>query len=303
MSDAFAIPSPTTREEQYETEAAVNGKPKPPELATWKHPIKFTRQRVGIVLSSALFTYIGVLAIAGLYYLLFEVWHPATNLWHEAVPNGELRHNVRDVAEGLLGGLFALMIKHNHFKKKTYKKPNLLDRIEMALHIPNLKDNRRLSGGELVAIVPIVLLYAVPGFFLGEELVHIFHHLAPSVRELAGYEPTVHYSGLLDKVKGDFTESWPKKLIGVVAAFIFGHRPAQAAFDDIQLFFAERRVVKHKPLRWYHPPAFKARYNVVTHDGCLVEPTKVQSVMMVGGVLVVGALAAFGFYVLNYIAK
>lgn len=270
--------------------------PPAPLVSAKRHPFTWARQRVAALATGAIFTYVGVLIIAALYYILFELWHPMTTLWHEAVPNGELRHNIRDVGEGLFGGLLAHMFVWNHFKASVQKAPNWLDKLEIKLHIPNAKDTRNLTGWQLLAAVPIVLIYAAPGFFLAEWLVHL---IKPGVAQVTG-------TTLLDHIKSVVTENYPQKLIGYGAAFCFGRRPAKGIFDDAQLWFAERRVGAGKSCGWWHLAAYKARCRVVakTEGGPAAHKHETVATVMLRGAIPVGlALAGYGFYVLNYIAK
>jgi hypothetical protein len=267
-----------------------------PLVKPTKHPIKFLKQRVALLGTAAIFTYLGVLAVAGLYYTLFEIWPVATEAWHNLVPVSELRHNIRDVGEGLFGGLLAHMLIWNHYKKSVSKKRNWLDKIEIALHIPNVKDNKTLSGWQLLAAVPIVLIYAVPGFLVAEWLVHVIN---PYVSMSQG-------TSFWDHLKAVVTENYPQKLIGYGAAFFFGRRPAKGIFDDVQLWFAERRIGTGKECRWYHPPTFKARCNDVRsagYHGAILQPqsAKAHAVAIIG-LVILALLAAEGFYVINYIA-
>jgi hypothetical protein len=104
----------------------------------------------------------------------------------------------------------------------------------------------------------------------------------------------------------NFIEQWPKKLIGFAAAFFFGHRPARALIDDIQLWFAERRVALGKGVRVYQTPPFKARYNAVAAGGTVQARARGRVALplaMTGLGLAVVALGGYGYYVLNYIAK
>jgi hypothetical protein len=142
-------------------------------------------------------------------------------------------------------------------------------------------------------------VYASVGFLVGEWLVGVIH---PAVNHIA----EVQTGSVLTNIKNNLIEHWPKKLIGFAAAFFFGHRPALAVIDDIQLWFAERRVAAGKPLRAYHTPPFKARYNDVAASGT-VQPRAHEAVVLpvvlaILGLAVIG-LAGYGYYVLNYIAK
>jgi hypothetical protein len=242
--------------------------------------------------------------VAAAYYLLLEthVGLPGssetnTEAWHRLIPEAKLRHNIRDVGEGLFGGLLAISLAYNHYRRIGRR--HFVDRLEIALRLPNVKSGRKLAWWQIVLGVVLIPVYASVGFFAGEWLVSVIH---PAVSHLA----EVQTGSVLTNVKNNFIENWPKKLIGFAAAFFFGHRPALAVIDDIQLWLAERRVASGRGLRWYHTPPFKARYNEVAASGA-VRPRASSGIAMrvtfaALGLGVIG-LAGYGYYVLNYIAK
>jgi hypothetical protein len=247
---------------------------------------------------------VGICAVAAAYYLLFEtrvrlpiIGETNTQAWHHTVTDAKLRHNIRDVGEGLFGGLLAISLAYNHYRRVGGR--HIVDRIEIALRIPNVKSARKLAWWQIVLGVALIPVYASVGFFVGEWLVGVIH---PSVDRLA----EVQTGSVLTNVKNNFIEHWPKKLIGFAAAFFFGHRPALAVIDDIQLWLAERRVASGRGLRWYHTPPFKARYNEVAASAA-VRPraSKGVALRVTVATLALGviALAGYGYYVLNYIAK
>ncbi|MDQ6731746.1 MAG: hypothetical protein M3022_16035 [Actinomycetota bacterium] len=277
-----------------------------PLVKLWRHPIRWLLIKLRLLGWAVVLTYIGVLIVAGLYYLLFEVNPAFTKLWHQAVSDNALRHNIRNVGEGFLGGLLAQQVVWNHFRKQKPK--NLLDRTEIALHIPNVKDDRRLSVG-LVFVPLLAIAYAAPGFLAALWISHRFHsgvgHLSSSASHLHVHL-TPHLASVWAKTKASLTRDVDKRLMGFAASFFFGRRPARGAFDDVQLWFAERHVALGKPIRWYHPPTFAARCNDIrgrevaatqTHHG------RWQSAVMLGAVAVSLALAGLGWYALNYLAK
>jgi hypothetical protein len=269
-----------------------------------RHPLTWTRQRLALLGVRALFTYVGICAVAAAYYLLVEThvrlpWIDETNTqaWHHLVPNSKLRHNIRDVGEGLFGGLLAISLAYNHYRRVGRK--HIVDRLEIALGIPNVKSGRKLHFWQIVLGVLLIPVYASVGFFVGEWLVGVIHPAVDHVAE-------IKTGSVLTNVKYNFLENWPKKLIGLAAAFFFGHRPALATIDDIQLWLAERRVASGRALRWYHTPPFKARYNEVAASGT-VQPRASRGiaprVTFATLALAVIGLAGYGYYVLNYIAK
>lgn len=277
----------------------------PPLVELSRHPITWLLNKLHLLSWAVILTYIGVLIVAGLYYLLFEVNPTMTTLWHQAISNSDLRHNIRNVGEGFLGGLLAQQVVWNHFRKRKPK--NLLDKTEIALHIPNVKDDRRLSAG-LMLVPFLAILYAVPGFlaalWISHKLQHSVEHLNRTVSAVH-IHVTPHASSVWEKTKGSFTQNWDKRLMGYGASFFFGRRPARGAFDDVQLWFAERRVTLAKPVRRYHPPTFAARYNDIMSRGVTAaqgHQGRWQSGIMLGVVAVGLALAGLGWYVLNYLA-
>jgi hypothetical protein len=276
----------------------------PPLVKPWRHPITWTRQRIALLGVRALFTYVGISAVAAAYYLLLEthvrvplLGETNTQAWHNAVPEAKLRHNIRDVGEGLFGGLLAIALTYNHYRRIGRK--HLVDRIEIALGIPNVKSGKKLHWWQIVLGTLLIPVYASVGFFIGEWLVSVVH---PAVDHLA----EVQTGSVLTNIKNNLIENWPKKLIGFAAAFVFGHRPARAIIDDIQLWLAERRVALGRGLRFYHTPPFKARYNEVAASGSVRPRARGALALRVSistlALSVIG-LAGYGYYVLNYIAK
>jgi hypothetical protein len=276
----------------------------PPLVKPLRHPLRWTRQRLALLGVRALFTYVGICAVAAAYYLLLEThvglpWSRETNTqaWHRLIPEAKLRHNIRDVGEGLFGGLLAISLAYNHYRRIGRK--HRVDRIEIALRIPNVKSGRKLAWWQILLGIVLIPAYAAPGFFVGEWLVSVIH---PAVNHLAEVET----GSLLTNVKNNLIENWPKKLIGFAAAFFFGHRPALAIIDDVQLWLAERRVALSRSVRFYQTPPFKARYNEVAASGT-VQPRASKGVALRVSVaalaLAVIGLAGYGYYVLNYIAK
>lgn len=284
----------------------------PPPLVTRRHPIKYTRIQIQLLGVKVVAAYIGVCIVAALYYLIFEKIGAVHTLWHEAVPQDALRHAIRQVWEGLNAGIVGIALAWNHYKKKP-KERGLLDKLECKLHIPNVRDDKALSVWQLLALIVLVPVYALFGFFIGLHIVdwinndwhHTITHFLPAT------EPAqVTANSLWEKVYKVFTESWGYKLVGFCAAFFFGRRPAMGVIDDLQTKFAQRRIVAGRKLRWYHTAPFKGRYNDlcakegVTGAQASEERTSTGLTIAVRLLIpVTFGLACYGWYVLNYIAK
>jgi hypothetical protein len=280
----------------------------PPLVRPLRHPLTWSRQHVAMLAVKAVFAYVGILIVAALYYVLLETHvhlplfnETNTEAWHELVPRSSLRHDIRDVGEGLLGGLLGIAFTYNHFRRR--RPPNGVDRVEMRLGIPNIKADRKLPWWQVVYGLLLIPVYASVGFFAGEAIVSAVH---PYVNHAIESET----GNLFFNIKANIVENWPRKVIGLAAAFFFAHRPAKAVIDDVQLWFAQRRVAHGSGLRFYDTPPFRARYNALLAGA---EPRPAGAVRVRGGrarelltsatLLLATAAAGYGYYVLNYIAK
>lgn len=281
-----------------------------PLCKPFPHVFRWTWHKIQLLVAAGLFAYLGMLAVAGLYYLLFEVYAPFTHAWHTVIPNSTYRHDVRDVGEGLLGGLAGQQVIWNHYKKSTWKAiyglgQSRADVLEKRFYIPNLKDGKPFSIGRLFATPPLVLLYAIPGFLIGLGIAAIIHHFVHHVTLVNPQHLSPHAATFWAKIEHGFTSSWDKKLIGYLAAFVFGRRPAKAVFDDVQLLFVERRVASGGSLRWYDLPTFRARYNDVKNNGASLTLTGQSTLLkraVLVGVALFGGLVIYGWYILTFVA-
>jgi hypothetical protein len=235
--------------------------PPPPLVKATKHPLQWSRNQITTVVMIAVFAHVGMVVMIALYYLGFEVIHPITRLWHSLVPNRTLRHDIRDVGEGLLGSFVAQQMVWNHYKKRKTTLSRI-DSVELALHIPNLNQDRPLSKLQLATSPLIALSYAIPGFVIMLLIAEGVHLNAAHLHGLVAIKPhTAILNSAWDHFRNWWAGSWDKKLIGYGASFFFGRRPMRRVFDDVQLWFAQRRVAAGKDLRIWHSPTYQARYH------------------------------------------
>jgi hypothetical protein len=282
-----------------------------PLVSPFRHPLKW----LGLTLLSGIFAlvlaHIGALAISGLYYAVFEWNGHMTAWWHSFITDSNLRHDIRDVAEGFYGGAIAQQLVWNAFRKRRVKyeaKPmNRLDRIEDALRIPNLRSPRELSFWQIpYALLIWAPLYGSVGFFAAYLLDGAIRHdvtaLQHTVASLGPHASLWQRTWQLD------TSNWDKKLMGLAASFFFGRRPLRKVFDGVQLWFAERHVAGGKPIRWYHPPTFRARCNDVADQvkaGLITVSDRygtLQTVLAAISLVPTVVFAGLGYYVLAFIA-
>ncbi len=280
-------------------------------------PIQWLRNKILLVVAALVLAYLGMLAAAGTYYLLFEVNPTMTALWHRAVSDPNLRHSIRNIGEGLYGGLFAQAVVWNHFKKRKLERKRL-DNLEIKLHISNLKDDKPLSVLQLLATPFLVLLYAAPGFLLAFYVVlPVLHPVLRAFGEVASIfqpalvsnVPTPSASGF-SKFQALLTSDVDKKLLGYGASLFFGRRVVKGVFDDLQLWFVERRIRSGKSVSRWYPAPYQARYNVVkeqtsTHGLGVIEHDESATLVFVklaAGLTMLG-LVLTGLYVLIFIAS
>ena len=289
------------------------GRPAPspaPLVGVRQDPVAWVRTKAELLLAAAVLALLGELIVVAVYYLLFEVNPTITHLWHQAVPNSTLRHNIRNVGEGLLGGFLAQQVVWNHYKRPL-RHPGWLDLQEARWHIPNLRVGRRLSVPQLLTAPLVALVYAVPGFLLALGVTalarhhqHTLHATLPALFPSLDHAPGVSH-GVWPRLQTLWTQNWDKKLMGLGASFVFGRRPMRAVFDDIQLRLVQRRLTRHRPLKRYHPAPFQARYNdlatrLPAEPGTQRDP--IATITLTAAVFA-APLALCGLYVLTFVAN
>jgi hypothetical protein len=293
-------------------------RPPPPLNATLiRHPLRWLKTKALLVADGLALVHVGTLIVVALYYLAFETIHGVKYDWDHLFTGGlhfwglhvhlallstahwaQWRHLIRNVGEGLLGGILGQWIIWNHFRIKP-KPRNRVDELEIALHIPNLKDDRRTSAWQMMALPLLVLVYAIPGFAIGYGVSQLVQHGLAHVH--------LHQVSSNYVIQSLWTTSVTAKVVGLFASFVFGRRVGRGIYDDVQLFFAERRRPSGRPLRLYHKlvPTFVARYNSVSSDEAAAAVDKHDrwvTWILIGSIPVGIGLAAFGYYVLAYIA-
>ena len=277
------------------------------------HPLVWVKQKIIITPLTLVVSALGMLAAVAIYYLLLEVNPTMTALWHHFVPDDTLRHSIRNIGEGLVGGLFGQFVGWNHYKKRSTKL-SWLDRVEIKLRIANIKDDRPFSVGQLVVSPLMVLLYAVPGFLIAYYAVlpalHAVLHVASLFQPALTAAASPKASSMIDRFSSLLTQDLDKKVLGFGTSLFWGRRVARANFDDMQLYIVEKRVRSGKPVpRWY-PPAFQARYNQVRSSVDLLglgaiehNHTTLMRWARTGAAIVAVGLVGFGAYVLAVIAR
>jgi len=233
-----------------------------------------------LTIDAVVLAHVGVLIVAALYYLITQTNPTVKHWWDTTVTPASLRHDIRDVGEGVLASCLAQAIVWNPFKRSHQK----TGRVFREMH-----ERFRVPVG-LAAVVSALMIGAV-AFLIGEWVLGLLSVHLTSHRVMGS---------LWNRTTTLWTSNWDKKALGFIAA-LAARRPLYVLFDQAQAYFAGRRASAGKGLSFYHPPVFKARYNYlienhheVLHYSRLL--TYVMGVLVVAGV----GLAGFGYYVLTY---
>jgi len=267
---------------------SANQRDLPPPLVQFaRDPLRWVLIKIELVVAAVTLAHVGMFIVVALYYLLTQRVPAIKHFWdHTLVTNGELRHSIRDVGEGVLGGFLAQAIVWNHFAKSHLKTGRIFERLHDTAHIP-----------EVPAALLASVIFGAVGFLALYYGLHAFHvHSATR---------TAHGS-VWKRAQTIWQSSWDKKAMGYAAAFV-ARRPMHIVFDDAQRWFAERRVQQHKDTRLYHPPTFKARVNDIARlaidtDREVARQGSLQSALILGSLVAGLALAGYGAYILTYIA-
>jgi hypothetical protein len=253
----------------------------PPPLVTFKgDPARWIRNKVVLTIDAVVLAHIGVLIVAGLYYLITQTNPTIKHWWDTTVTPASLRHDIRDVGEGVLASCLAQAIVWNPFKRSHQKTGRVLH----AMH-----ERFRIPVGLAAAVSAVVV--GAAAFVVGEAVLHAFavHSTSPAV---AG--------SLWSRTVTVWKSNWDKKALGFVAALV-ARRPLHIVFDNAQAYFAGRLASTGKGPRFYHPPVFKARFNHMVEHRHEVRDYSTLLTYMMGAAVIAGVgLAGFGYYVLTY---
>jgi hypothetical protein len=287
----------------------------PPPLAkATRHPWKWLENKFYLTVAGLSLGHIGMLVIVALYFIFWETnvfnpiahlfgWHGTMkSLWHSMVSNSADRHNIRDVGEGFLGGMLGQMVIWNAYKKGYDKPPNLLDKLEIALRIPNIRNPDHLHPLQYPYGLLVAIIYGVPGFLAGTAIVNAvakaLHYAAPYVGQHSAY---------YQKILSIWTGSAPHVIIGLCASLFFARRPLRKVYDDIQRTLVDRRIALKKRVYVYHSPTFQARYNDRKENEESVAAayrghSSVVPIMLMVLIPVMLAGAIYGYYILTVVA-
>jgi hypothetical protein len=252
----------------------------PPLVKFIRHPLRWIRIKLELTVDAVVLAHVGVLIVAALYYLITQTSPTVKHWWDTTVTPASVRHDIRDVGEGVLASCLAQGIVWNPFTRGHQKTGRVFREMHERFHLP---------------IGPAAILSAAAvgtvAFLVGEGILHLLSWHSTS-RTVAG--------SWWNRTATLWNSNWDKKALGFLAA-LAARRPLHIIFDETQAFFAGRRAASGKGLRFYHPPVFRARYNYLAENRHEVRHYSLLLTYVMGFLVVacVG-LAGYGYYVLTY---
>jgi hypothetical protein len=235
-----------------------------------------------------------------------DIYHGGVVQWLSTEQWNDVRHVVRPFMEGLLALLLYQQIGFNSLKyeEKTEKsEPGTIDRFLM--RVPLIPSRYKpVTTAQEVAIPFIVLLVgtliAIPMFLWVLPFFHAALHAS-------WLEP--HLSAHPSLAAKLYTDGYDAFIIGIIAGFAVRHitRPV---LNANMLFFCHRWIAKGRKPQWWMPQGMRSTIRALDMREDAVEHNKEKLALqgrwfgpfIIGSAIVLLLLAAYGYYIIEYIA-
>jgi hypothetical protein len=236
-----------------------------------------------------------------------DIYHGGLVQWLSTQQWDDIRHVVRPYMEGLMALLLYQQIGLDSLKyeKKTEEsEPDMLDRFLM--RVPLLPSQYKpVTTAQEVAIPFIVLLLgtliAIPMFLWVLPFFHDTLH--------AGWlEPQLSaHPSLAAKL---YADSYDAFIIGIVAGFAV-KRITRPVLNANMMFFCRRWIAMKRKPHWWMPPGMRYTIQALDMREDSFEHNKEKLALkgrwfgpfVIGSAIVLLLLAAYGYYIIVYIAS
>lgn len=235
-----------------------------------------------------------------------DISHGGVVQWLSIKQWNDVRHVVRPYMEGLMALLLYQQIGFNSLKyeKKTEEsEPDTFDRFLM--RVPLIPSRYKpVTTAQVVAIPFIVLLVgtliAIPMFLWVLPLFHDLLHASWLEPHLSAHP------SLAEKLYADGYDAF---IIGIIAGFAV-KRITRPVLNANMMFFCRRWIAKERKPHWWMPPGMRYTIRALDMREDSVEHSKEQLALkgrwfgpfVIGSAIVILILAAYGFYIIEYIA-
>ncbi len=282
-------------------------RPRPPE----KYRLK-THHKVENIGWIYVLGHVGVWIVAALYFMITQ-WHwhlgfttvsfkytwdhlPQYTGFHAYVWWTDLRHNIRDVWEGLWAGLGVQSATANPLAWKE-DEPGFWT---TKLHLPT-RDQKTPVTPLQFAFSPFTSTIAgIPGFVIGIVLF-------ATIPVLNDPGIVIHGHSLIAQEVTLWAASgkWQVKAIGFLASYVFARWVFMKVAADTQYFFIDaNRRSGRQPRWWWHivyTPSYRLRRRyLIDHDTPVQQHSKWISFLMPAAAAIGFGLAAYGFWLFYF---
>jgi hypothetical protein len=303
-----------------------------------ERPIDWSTNLVHTLLYRLAFAHLGKFAVIAAYYLLTQtltgqhttVFHQHLHLpdvkgaWDHLLSRDAghgglvqvmsqhawtpLRHLVRAVYEGIFGILLFRQIGYNVLATRAKDHgPKALDRfvIRFMPFVANKHQGHQITPLQYMSLPLVITVASLPGLAIGYGIVQLLHHVAhagwlsPHVGAHASFAAKFYADDFDAVIVGIFAG-----LTGLVRYVI------NPVLHSNTMYFARRRVARGRTGAWWHPPAYRLLVDDLgrfqdaqeTAQAALDARSNLATAFLLGGWVVVAGLAAYGYYVIQYIA-
>ena len=236
-----------------------------------------------------------------------DISHGGLVQWLSIKQWNDVRHVVRPFIEGLMALLLYQQIGFDSqkYEEKTEKsEPGAIDRF--LLRVPLIPSRyKQVTTAQEVAIPFIVLLVgtliAIPMFLWVLPFFHDTLHARWLESQLSAHP------SLAEKL---YANGYDAFLIGIIAGFAV-KRITGPVLNANMMFFCRRWVAKRRKLHWWMPPGMRSTISELNRSEASVERNKEQlalkgrwfSPFVFGSAIAILILAAYGYYIIVYVAS
>jgi len=304
-----------------------------------ERPIDWSTNSVHTLLYRVAFGHIGKLAVVAAYFILTQALtgqHTTIFQSHVTLPDvkgtwdhllsrdvahgglvhvmsqhawNPLRHLIRAVYEGIFGILLFRQIGYNVLKSRAQDKatPSGLDRffIRFMPFVANKHQGHPITPLQYVALPLVVTIASAPGVAIGYGILYVLVHFAHATWLSPHLQAHPSFAAKF------YGENYGAVLVGVFAGLTRLVRyVTNAVLHSNTVYFARRRVARGRKGAWWHPPAYRlfvddlARHADAQEraQAALAARSNVATAFLIGGWIVIFGLAAYGYYVIQYVA-
>ena len=236
-----------------------------------------------------------------------DISHGGVVQWLSIKDWNGIRHVVRPFIEGLMALLLYQQIGFNSLKyeeKTKESEPRAIDRFLM--RVPLIPSRYKQVTTAQEAVLPFIVLLvgtliAIPMFLWVLPFFHDTLHAS-------WLEP--HLSAHPSLAAKLYENTYDAFLIGIIAGFAV-KRITQPVLNANMMFFCRRWVAKGRKPRWWMSPGMRSTISALDMSENSVEYNKAKialkgrwfSPLIFGAAIVILILAAYGYYIIVYIAS